>query len=50
MKNDNRVVYLDYVRVLATFAVINIHVIAVNWHKEDVTGLSWNVMNVYDTF
>lgn len=44
-----RVIYLDYLRVFATFAVIILHVAAQNWHNVDVSSFEWQVFNFYDS-
>lgn len=44
-----RTVYLDYLRVLATFAVMIIHISSVNWYSTDVNGYDWQVLNFYDS-
>ncbi len=43
-----RTVYLDYLRVLATFAVIVIHVCADLWTEGSVLSLAWNTLTVYE--
>lgn len=44
-----RVIYFDYLRVLATMAVIFLHVAAQNWYDTDVNTLNWHVFNIYDS-
>lgn len=39
----------DYLRVLATFAVILLHVAASKWNYADVNGLEWQTYNFYDS-
>ena len=46
----SRVVYLDCLRIFATFIMIQAHVAAQNWFNADVRGFTWNVFNVYDSF
>ena len=46
----NRVVFFDYLRVAATFAVILAHVSALNWDSVDVNSFEWRVFNFYDSF
>ena len=48
-KQLNRIVYYDYLRVFASFAVIIIHVSAQNWYTSDVNGFPWKVFNFYDS-
>lgn len=44
-----RKVYCDYLRLVATFAVVFIHVAASNWLNVDVNGIQWQVFNIYDS-
>ena len=44
-----RKVYCDYLRLIATFAVVFIHVAASNWSNVDVNGIQWQVFNIYDS-
>lgn len=44
-----RIAYLDNLRVVATFAVIMIHVAAQNWYSLDVNSFEWQVFNAYDS-
>lgn len=45
----DRVVYFDYLRVFATFAVMILHISAQNWYTTDVNGFEWQVFNFYDS-
>ena len=47
--DKNRTVYFDHLRVLATIAVMMLHVAASNWGAVDVNGADWRVFNVYDS-
>lgn len=49
IKSENRIAYFDYLRVLATIAVIFLHVSAQNWYSTDVNGLEWQTFNIYDS-
>ncbi|WP_027422071.1 acyltransferase [Lachnobacterium bovis] len=44
-----RKTYCDYLRVIATFAVVLLHVSASNWYSTDVNGLQWQAFNFYDS-
>lgn len=44
-EKESRTVYLDYLRVFASFAVIVLHVSAHNWYTVDVNSFSWQVFN-----
>lgn len=44
-----RKTYCDYLRLIATFAVVVLHVAASNWYSTDVNGLEWQSFNFYDS-
>ena len=46
---QNRIAYLDYLRVFATVAVVLLHMASQNWHAGPAASLSWNVFNAYDS-
>jgi len=48
MKSD-RVVYLDILRIVATFAVIILHTAASKWYETPVNTFNWQVFNIYDS-
>ena len=43
-----RTAYFDYLRVLATFAVVILHTAAQNWYAADINGWDWKVFNFYN--
>mgnify|MGYP004458923433 FL=1 len=45
----NRVLYFDYLRVLATLGVIVLHVSAEFFYKVDVNTYNWQVFNLFDS-
>lgn len=47
-QTKTRTVYLDYLRVFATFAVIVIHTCADLWSTGTVLSFEWNVLTVYE--
>ena len=47
MKKE-RTVYLDYIRVLATIAIVVLHVTAWNWSYVDARSVTWNTFNFYN--
>ncbi|MCR5670849.1 MAG: acyltransferase family protein [Butyrivibrio sp.] len=47
--SSKRTAYFDYLRVIATFAVMVLHISAHNWGKVDVTGHEWGVLNFADS-
>lgn len=44
----SRIVCLDYLRVLATFAVIVVHISAQNWVATAANTFAWQTFNFYD--
>lgn len=48
-KQPDRQLYFDHLRVLATAAVILLHVSASNWFVSDVNGSDWATFNFYDS-
>lgn len=45
----NRVVYFDYLRVFAIFAVIILHVSSQNWSNFSGRSYEWHIFNFYDS-
>lgn len=48
-QHSEREIYLDILRIMATFAVIIIHIAAQNWHKVDINSYEWKAFNIYDS-
>ncbi len=46
---EQRMEYFDYLRILATFAVMILHISAHNWYLTDVESWQWNTLNIYDS-
>lgn len=46
--STGRIIYVDYLRVFATFAVIILHISAQNWYTTDVNSFEWQVFNFFD--
>ena len=44
-----RNLYLDYLRIMATVAVITLHVAAQNWSNVNITSYEWKVFNIVDS-
>lgn len=44
-----RIIYLDYLRVLSSFAVILIHLAGQNIFVTDVNGSAWQIFNIYES-
>lgn len=50
MENSNkRIIYADLLRIIATFAVIVLHVSASKWYDTPVKDFNWQVYNLYDS-
>ena len=49
-QDDNRIKYLDCLRIIATFLVIVIHVISINWYDVAIETFEWKVLTFYDAF
>ena len=47
--DQNRAYYLDVLRIIATLAVIMLHVSAQNWDTVDVHSFAWHVFNFFDS-
>lgn len=45
----NRVFYMDFLRIAATFAVVVLHVAASLWSKADLSSSAWMVSNIFDS-
>jgi len=48
-KHMERKVYFDFLRILATFSVIVLHVAAQNWNTTNINSIEWNIFNFYDS-
>lgn len=49
MGKKERVLYLDCLRILATFTVIILHAASQTWHTADVHSYHWQILNIYDS-
>ncbi len=49
LRLGNRIIYADILRVLATFAVMIIHVSATNYAQLEPNTYEWNILNIYDS-
>ncbi|MBR5329807.1 MAG: acyltransferase family protein [Firmicutes bacterium] len=47
--DQNRAYYLDVLRIIATVAVIILHVSAQNWDAVDIHSFAWHVFNFFDS-
>ncbi len=48
-EKKQRIYYLDYLRVFATFAVVVIHVVAQLWYSEAPKSFNWQILNIYNS-
>ena len=50
-KEKKREIYLDILRIVATFIIIVVHVASPNWHIKQTSFFSfeWNIFNIYMT-
>lgn len=46
---EQRINFLDYLRIFAIFFVIMIHVSAQHWYSTDVNSFAWQTFNFYDS-
>jgi surface polysaccharide O-acyltransferase-like enzyme len=45
----NKSLYIDLLRIVATFGVIILHTSASNWYSTPVRSFNWQIMNLYDS-
>lgn len=46
---QTRIVYLDFLRIIATVAVILLHTSASQWYKTPVDSFNWQIFNIFDS-
>lgn len=47
--NNKRILYGDILKILASIAVVVIHVSAMQWYEVDINSNKWMAMNIYDS-
>lgn len=47
--STHRIVYFDYLRVFATFAVMILHISAQKWYITDVNSFAWKTFNFFNS-
>jgi surface polysaccharide O-acyltransferase-like enzyme len=47
--NKERLLYADFLRIIATFAVMFLHIAANQWYSTDINSFEWQVFNIYDS-
>ena len=47
-KSKDRSIYLDWLRIVATFCVIVLHVSATHFNNFDFNKFEWHIVNIYD--
>ena len=48
-EKQNRIEYLDLLRIMASVAVIIIHICSSKWYEISSNTVEWNVLNIYDS-
>ena len=48
MKNNNRIIYLDILRIFTVFFVVILHTSGYKWDDVDIHTFEWNALNIYD--
>lgn len=48
-KDENRLLYLDILRIMAMFAVIILHISGQYWDEMEMFTYEWNILNIYDS-
>ena len=48
-KSNTRIIYADLLRIIATFAVIILHVSAAKLNELQITDYNWQISNIYDS-
>ncbi len=46
---QERILYADALRIVATFGVIVLHVAATKWYSTPLESANWQIMNIYDS-
>ena len=49
IRNNERIVWADSLRVMATFGVILLHTASTQWGETPVSRWNWQMMNLYDS-
>lgn len=49
LQQGGRTVYFDYLKILATLAVVMVHISALKWDVTEVYTFEWKVYNFYDS-
>ncbi len=49
MENKN-IIYVDILKIIASIAVVIIHVVAIEWYTINPTSLRWQALNIADSF
>lgn len=47
--NNQRIVFLDYLRLIAAFAEIVVHIVALKWYSTSVDSVEWQICNCYES-
>lgn len=49
MGTNKRILYLDYLRILAIFAVVVLHTAAQKWYVTPIETAEWKIFNLFDS-
>lgn len=44
-----RILYVDILRIIATFAMIFLHLAATKWYSIPIESINWQILNIYDS-
>lgn len=47
--NKEKIVYVNILKIIASIAVVMLHVSAMKWYTIKPTSKEWNIMNIYDS-
>ena len=48
-KKEDRIIYLDLLRIFLTVTVVILHIAAQNWHDATVPSIEWTSFNLWDS-
>lgn len=48
-KNGEKILYANILKIVASIAVVLLHVSAIDWYMIDATSKEWNIINIYDS-
>ena len=45
-KNGEKILYANILKIVASIAVVLLHVSAIDWYMIDATSKEWNIINI----